>query len=441
MRVLIVDDDSDIRDIIEFTFNCEVESEFIHAESGNEAIKIIDNDPNINLIICDYNMPNGNGGEVYKHLIQKKIEIPYAFCSSEVSQDHSEFENSTLLLGDITKPYLYEGIQEIIEKYNQKYDERESFCENKDIHIDVSLDLLLKTKVLPCDIFIKLNNGKVMKVLNKQDIFSEQEYKKYLNKGIENLVISRENAIDFINHVVNEIDSILKDEKTSSESKVFDAHSVIMSTVTHLGLSEKVVRATTSSVDFALDLFAKSKDFKKLEQHIFGHPEKYLTTHSVALSFISVAILKNTKWDSPDTRNKLVLAGFLHDATIRDPSLDESIFNEESKLLTVKEHPNEVQELLKKLKDVPPDVDKILLEHHERPDGSGFPRALSGSQIFPLSSIFIFAHDVVDVIFELQKQGKEISEDIIQSQILIGDYDTGNFSKCYEAFLKTKIFE
>ena len=156
MRVLIVDDDSDIRDIIEFTFNCEVESEFIHAESGNEAIKIIEKDSNINLIICDYNMPDGNGGDVYNYLIHNQFEIPYAFCSSEISSDHPEFENKSLLLGDITKPYIYEGIQKVIEKYNQKYDERESFCENKDVYINVSVELLLKTKVLPCDIFIKL---------------------------------------------------------------------------------------------------------------------------------------------------------------------------------------------------------------------------------------------------------------------------------------------
>ena len=39
MRVLIVDDEEDIRDIIAFTFEAEIEAEFIYAASGNEAIE------------------------------------------------------------------------------------------------------------------------------------------------------------------------------------------------------------------------------------------------------------------------------------------------------------------------------------------------------------------------------------------------------------------
>jgi response regulator RpfG family c-di-GMP phosphodiesterase len=441
MKVLIIDDDSDIRDIIEFTFSCEVEADFVHANSGNEAIKIIKNSKDLDLIICDYNMPDGNGGDVYSFLIENNIEIPYAFCSSESSKDHKAFDNQKLLLGDITKPYIFEGIQKIIDNYNHGDFKKEKIHKNKSDYICVHLDILLKAKSLPCDIYLELNNQKIIKILNENDSFTSEEYEKYKDKGLSSLLILREKAVVLINYLVHRIEAILIDDSRKSEDKILDVHSVIMSTVAHLGLSEKVVRAAAASVEFALKAFEQSPQFKALESHIFGNPKHYLTTHSIALAFISVAILKNTSWDTPDTRNKLVLAAFLHDATIRDPMLSESLFDEDPKLLTVKEHPIEVQEILKKLKNIPPDLDRILLEHHERPQGTGFPKGLTGSQLHPLSSIFIFSHDIVDHIFKLQENGVKLTEANIQSEIIIDDYSIGNFEKCYNAFLKTTIFK
>lgn len=441
MKVLIVDDDSDIRDIIEFTFNCEIEAEFSHAGSGNEAIKFLEQNNDVNLIICDYNMPEGNGGDVYTYLLENNRDLPFAFCSSEHSKDHDEFNDKKYLLGDITKPYIYEGIQKIIESYNHLENKTEEIHKNKNDYLEVNLDILIKAQHVPCDVFIQLGDKKIIKVLNEKDPFTQDELKKYTDKGLQSLLILREKAPDLICHVVGKIEKILSDETIEAEEKVFDAHSVIMSTVAHLGLSEKVIRATASSVDFALETFAQSKGFKSIEKHIFGSPNEYLTSHSIAVSFISVAILKNTNWDTPDTRNKLVLAGFLHDATIRDPALSESIFETESRLLSVKSHPEDVQKLLGKLKNVPMDLDRILIEHHERPEGGGFPKGISGKQIHPLSSVFIFSHDIVDILFELQSKNEEVNEVSIQMKMKIDDYSIGNFEKCYDAFLKTKIFK
>ena len=440
MKILIVDDDSDIREILEFTFSCEVDSDYIHAETGNEAIEIIKNNEDLDLIVCDYNMPDGNGGDVYKFLLETNNPLPYVFCSSEHSIDHDEFNDTKNLLGEITKPYIYDGVQANVKAFNELNTDNQ-FYEQSLKYLPVTLDVLLKFEKLPCDLHVQLNNGKVLKILNKDDLFTAVEYNKYAGKGIEHLVIAKEEAHEFVHGVCSEIESILRDTNKPEENKVFDAHSVIMSTVSELGLSEKIVRATTASVDYALEMFSKNKEFKKLEKHIFGYPGKYLTTHSVALSYISVALLTKTSWDTPETRNKLVLAAFLHDATIRTPEFTELNYIDEAKFVNMKEHPADVQELLKGLKNIPPDLDRILMEHHERPDGSGFPRKLSGKQIHSLSSIFILAHDIVEMIFKLQLDGKEITEENIQSSLKVDDYSNGHFSKCYEAFLKVDIFQ
>ncbi len=437
MKVLIVDDDSDIRDILEFTFSCEAEANFIHASSGNEAIKIIKENSDIDIIICDYNMPDGDGGDVYKFLLDHKIDMAYVFCSSELVSDHDEFEDETYLLGEVTKPYLYDGVQRIVQQYNQK----NTVSKNTSDYLEVSLELLRKATELPCDIYVGLNNEKILKIFNLGETFLQNEYDKFRKKGIDFLLIKKENAYLFVEQVCLEIEEALLNESQEPEKKVFNSHTVVMSTISHLGLSERVIKMAKRSVDYALETFKNNPKFKKIEQHIFGHPGSYLTSHSVALAYISVALLERTKWDSPETRDKLVLASFLHDATIRHPNFTESSFGEKSELLSLKDHPKKVQEVLKNLKDIPLDLDRILLEHHERPDGSGFPRSLTGSQLHTLSTVFIFSHDIVDLIFKLKVEKKPLTEQMLQSYLKFDDYNIGAFQKCYKAFLEMKIFE
>lgn len=441
MKVLIVDDDKDIRDIIEFTFGCEVESDFVHAESGNKAIEIVDSNNDLDLIICDYNMPDGNGGDVYKYLLKKESSLPFVFCSSDYAQDHEEFIEKKNLLGEITKPYIYDGVQKVIENFNKLDKGDKQLVKNESPYLNVGLDLLLRSKVLPCDLYVKLNNGKILKMLNRDDEFTSEEYDKYSAKGIEHLLIKKECSQDYIQSVCDDVMKILEDDSTSSESKVFDTHSIIMTAVSQLGLSESVIRAASRSVDYAIGFFQENKDFKKLERHIFQSSGNYLTKHSVAVAYIVAAILKNSKWDSPDTRNKLVLAGFLHDASIRVPEFDESMLNDDNDLLTLKDHPSEVLKLINKIKNIPPDLDRILLEHHERPDGSGYPRKLNGTQVHPLSSIFILAHDVVDTIFKMQLENKPLTDENLQKEIKEESYHSGHFKKSLDAFRLTKLFE
>jgi HD-GYP domain-containing protein (c-di-GMP phosphodiesterase class II) len=57
-------------------------------------------------------------------------------------------------------------------------------------------------------------------------------------------------------------------------------------------------------------------------------------------------------------------------------------------------HPQNAADIARRFSEVPPDVDTIIAQHHERPDGTGFPRRLSGNYIAPLASIFIVAHDL-----------------------------------------------
>lgn len=448
MNILIIDDEEEIREILTFTLETEISADFIYAESGNEAIKHLNDLESIDLIICDYNMPDGTGGDVYKHLVAKNINIPFVLCSSSKKEEFKEFNTGTQFLGEITKPYVYEGISDIIQKYEDNAKSSPEItttpvAKNESSYSTISLDLLLLFESVPSDIFVKINEQKMVKVIAVGDSVSKEEIEKYKSKKIKKLLVPKDHAKDYLNNLCSRIEGLMADEKKDTEDKVLDIHSVIMDTVRSLGLSPQIVRATEKSVEFAVDLFEKNSSFDNLAKHIFGHGTNYLTKHSIALAYISTGILTKLPWDSPETRNKLVMASFLHDASIKAPDFNEAEIDEEdpNSILTFETHPQETVDLLKEFNALPPDVDTIILEHHEKPDGTGFPKKLSGAQIRPLSSIFIFAHDVVDIIFHLEKKGEKPSKAAVLNCLNDDLYNVSNFKKSLEALNEVKLFK
>lgn len=235
--------------------------------------------------------------------------------------------------------------------------------------------------------------------------------------------------------------SILEDEALSEEEKVLDAHSVIMETVRELGISDSVVRAASASVDFTLKFFDESRETNELKDIIFGKSKKnYLTNHSVGIAYVSVGILKQTSWDSPENRMKLVMSSFMHDMSIRMPEFTESVLVENSDLQGIKEHVSQTVDMLMNLKNIPEDVFRIISDHHERPDGSGFPRGVGGAQLSPLASIFIFSHDIIDSVLKLNSKNQPVNMKNIDNELSAIDYSSGKFPKIQEAYKKAKIF-
>ena len=110
-------------------------------------------------------------------------------------------------------------------------------------------------------------------------------------------------------------------------------------------------------------------------------------------------------WRSDTGYFKLALAGLVHDITLENHELAQLDSLQEltskvanfttSEVNNFRRHPIDCAELVRQLDQMPPDVDQMVLQHHEKADGSGFPHKLTALRISPLSALFIVAHDLV----------------------------------------------
>jgi|SaaInlStandDraft_5_1057022.scaffolds.fasta_scaffold144427_2 CheY-like chemotaxis protein len=95
-NVLICDDQVDIRDVVEMLFeidiNDDIDTTLHSANDGLEAIALLSKEIEFNLIICDMNMPNASGVDVYQ-FNQSHKNVPFILLSGDVESDIAKFED------------------------------------------------------------------------------------------------------------------------------------------------------------------------------------------------------------------------------------------------------------------------------------------------------------------------------------------------------------
>lgn len=127
--------------------------------------------------------------------------------------------------------------------------------------------------------------------------------------------------------------------------------------------------------------------------------DEYTYTHCINVSVLSV-ILGRKLGHSEDRLLDLGIAGMFHD--VGKSLIPSAILNKpgrltDSEMNEMRTHPLRGYELLRQQQGIPESVLRACLEHHERYDGSGYPRALRGEDIHDFSRI-VAVVDVYDAL-------------------------------------------
>jgi putative nucleotidyltransferase with HDIG domain len=127
--------------------------------------------------------------------------------------------------------------------------------------------------------------------------------------------------------------------------------------------------------------------------------DPYTSGHQKKVSSLALAIAAEMELDD-NTRNAIRIAGLLHDiGKIQIPS---EILNKPGKLTPleysfIEVHPQAGYDIVKTI-EFPWPIAKIILQHHERLDGSGYPKKIKGEEILLEAKILAVADIVVALI-------------------------------------------
>ena len=165
--------------------------------------------------------------------------------------------------------------------------------------------------------------------------------------------------------------------------------------------------------------------------------DDYTYMHSVAVCAMMVALAKQLGLDEAQTRSA-GLAGLLHD--LGKALMPMAVLNKPGKLTDaefaiIKSHPVEGHTMLLGGINVDPRVLDVCLHHHEKTDGSGYPRGLKGDEI----SLFAKMGAVCDVYDAItSNRPYKLGWDPAESLRKMAEWTSGHFDpKVFQAFVKS----
>lgn len=408
INVLLVDDDESLRSLYTiFLDNLTDDIVVTQSISGNSAIDILKNSKKFDIVLSDYNMPDGTGMELYLYIAENHESLPFVLISAKPPEEiegfydfihnrkNNQYKNKPIHKKDMK--HIFNTLQSRVE-----FEEQREFSKIRSI-------FFLRFNKILCDIYLKISNNRFVKIMPKGNIYDASDIKKYIDKGVDFFYVYDK---DF--EVVER--EVLNGSFLTHTKRLDDYHplyswrenlEVLTMLMQSFGISKSVMDISMQSMDSAIKIILNDKNLNSLifSKANSGH---YFYDHSFLVSLIANSIIDKLDWGSSEHCTKLTLAAIFHDMTLscgheamiqtqEEDAFRSLKFSDRQK---IKNHPEDAAEFIRKMDKVPDDVIKVVEQHHERFDGSGFPRGLTAERMHNLTCVFIVAHDFVLELYQ-----------------------------------------
>ncbi len=444
---LVVSSSPYMRGILKFVLETMLHTDVTELESEERALtflKTLEHVPS--MIVYDYT-PNTYLledfiGYLRNHSKLVKIVILVDVVREEgreLLKDHQHM----MLLDESTLPLTLIQEAKLIFEGSQ-YVNDEPYC-----RIDIGFLSILDG--INKNLFIKIGHNKFIKLFNEDETTEIVDIQKYRARGINYLYLLRETADWVTGQIQRQIDIFLKANNfrfvlrgaTESAEKRFEQKLLRIDEEVHVDKEFKEsIEASVERIRGNVDRETRIDSYLKVLRERQDQMA-FFTLKINLVSLISCALARELQWISKVTMDKLVYAAVLCDITLavrpdllRIRNLEEfekikhELSEEDQKLFL--SHSKDGANLIKRyFSSAPPDTDAIAFQHHELPDGEGFPHGLRAEKISPLSALFIIATDFT--YYFLLEEEPSLEEYLLRCQ---GRYDYVNFRKVLKAFEK-----
>lgn len=431
--VLCVDDNQNnlftLQTLLETLPNVQV----LKALSADEALGILLKN-HVDLILSDVQMPEVNGFEFAKILKSNKKtrDIPIVFVTAIFKDE--EFIEQGFEIGAvdyITKPIDDNQLLNKIRLYLKLFEEKEKVALNERRLYDITQSIGDGVYTFDTDGKLTFINQEALKLLG----FNAKEL---LGKRVHDYIHYKDRNGKQISADECEIrKSMHKGEKTVIKNGVLvkkDGSLLeVAITSTPLFIDGEVVGTVVTFHDRTNEIkIQRLEEQKNQNQKQFIHSmitmiesrDSYTAGHTRRVAHYSELIAKEMGYDE-ESIELLKQAAWLHD--IGKISTPDSVLLKPGKLSSfeyelIQDHVNAGYKLLKEI-DAYKDIAEIMHQHHERYDGSGYPKGLKGDEIHPLASIMMVA-DSFDAMTtnRIYKKKKSIEEALEELQRLSGTF-------------------
>lgn len=240
---------------------------------------------------------------------------------------------------------------------------------------------------------IYTENGRIL--LNEGYALEERSIARLLDLGIAYIYIDDSETKDI------KINSPISQKLRNEAIKTIEATFKEVGKNTNLPTSfvlEKSSKKFTELIRVIMTEIKDNHDLLTILSDVFIY-DSYIFSHSFNVTLYSLAIGIELNLNTKELET-LGLGAILHD--VGKMKIPLNILMKPGKLTyeeytEIKKHAEEGFQILRKVHTIPLAVAHCAYQHHERNDGSGYPRGLKGNEIHPLAKIIAVA-DVFDAV-------------------------------------------
>lgn len=432
MKILIVDDNDRFRQFLIATLEEKLgEVDIVEVTKINLAIAIFESDPYFEVILSRQVLKSGPFIQLYQHFQGEGHQVPLI----SYDKDPGEVPHGITSL-NLDEEKNFSGFCEqlfdlpIFKGAIQPQEEVE--------YSRVRLFFFWRFDKVDFPISLKLGENKYVKILNAGEKYGTSFLEKYQEKNQQYLYVEKKHFKELTLSLYRKPLVDFGGELSEGEKRLRRTQ-FMQQMVLSVGVTPEVI--ATAEEDLA-KIIAEAKNKKTLSKLllILEKSGSYNSDHANLLAYLTAAMCDELGWSTRRSKEKLGFASLFHDvslvesrlAVINYRSMQELNHFDRKNQQRYKDHPLKCADLVKEITAKYPQVDTIIAQHHERPDGTGFPYGKDYNQILPLSCVFIVAHDFVSRVYE---KHFNLDDALDICEAMKPEYRLGQFNRCMEALI------
>ncbi|MBK26247.1 MAG: hypothetical protein CME70_19770 [Halobacteriovorax sp.] len=442
-------------------FLCSVDFKPIILGSGKEIQKEIYENSEVTTLLLNFETENHSALEVLRYIKSMKpsLRVFMIFDSQKTFEESGLEKNDLIKLGvtsHLIKPFNNQKVSNLLsggQKFDTWKDTTRSSSEEGPQEIEAEDKQFTRIKLKDFaagartvfDHYIKLGNKRYLKILHRGETFSVKRITAYSEKEVEYLYFKSSERTEYINYLNNLISKIaLKPNiKTSQKLNMMKMGSeLLVEEIYTKGLSPSLMKESKSITEGVQKCLKGNPDLFKLlrnlnEEDPSAYSKAYLT------SLFSGMICIQIPWAGKRTADIVGEASFLLDLGIlkippAERNIDPKLMKPEE-LKRYHSHPLLSVEMLESYNFISDSVKQVILDHHEYVNGEGYPKGISGVQIFPLAKIVCFASEFAEYILHKKVSPVDGMKELLVAKKSLHKYDA-EIVKCFVASLMQKDF-
>jgi len=306
LQILIIDDDKTIRELTSIllsTFSSEV-TVFQEENSADGIARLKENYHYLDVIICDFNMPGGNGDLVYEVWRKLCPHIPFIFFTAEAEAAKNSLRNNKFL--ESTLSFFEKGGD--IDDLESKIQE----CMHNG-YKPISVASVLPDVLILCDLYLFIGERRFLKVINSGDKISREKLDSFQSKGEVNFYLRGETILDrkwiYPSFPIQDIENLSISELMECFRRTFSER-----------LGDKFNQVRFNSVCLRLERNLNASNDKVLGEvliKIKGR-DNYVFDHSLLLCILSIMALEELGLSNPRNREIIVRSALFHNLFLDD---------------------------------------------------------------------------------------------------------------------------